>query len=270
MTNFRASLILLALGQATLAPLEAQHAPLAQDEAVQPEYQSCALCHELHDQTSEVYSLRTLPLPMVIDRRQTPQLDAISRSCLRCHLTNDVRQTQPEIARGAPRGSNERGLLGLDLTDDHPVGGLETSAGFKVAPAASDPGLRDAFQSERLGPSLSTRDLSCTTCHDPHDRFGGKVQPEAEAVLCSECHPSQSCSPADHVSLACSDCHALHAGHGDPLMREPTIGLLCDSCHDPTGVSVASREPRSTLPQAQPRHDENADQDCLTCHATHR
>jgi predicted CXXCH cytochrome family protein len=270
LTNYRASLILLALGQATLAPLQAQHAPLAEDEAVQPGFQSCALCHELHDPASEAYSLRTLPLPMVIDRRQTPQLDAISRSCLRCHLTNDVRDVQAEFARGAPSGSNERGLLGLDLTDDHPVGGLEANAAFKPAPTAPAPGLRDVFQSRRLDPSLSGRDLRCTTCHDPHDRFGGKVQPEAEAVLCGDCHPGQSHSPSDHVSLVCTDCHALHAGHGDPLMREPTTGLLCDSCHDPTGVGAASRKSRSALPHAPPRHDENAAQDCLTCHTTHR
>jgi predicted CXXCH cytochrome family protein len=207
---------------------------------------------------------------MIIDRRQTPQLDAISRSCLRCHLTDDVREVQPEFAPGAPSGANERGMLGLDLTDDHPVGGLEAGAAFKATPATPDPVLRDVFQSRSLNPSLSGRGLSCATCHDPHDRFGGKVQPEAEAVLCADCHPGQSHSPSDHVSLVCSDCHALHAGHGDRLMREPTTGLLCDSCHDPTGVSTASREPRPTLPHAPPRHDENADQDCLTCHTTHR
>lgn len=270
MTSYRVLPIVLALAQTTLAPLQAQHVPLIEDETVQPGFRSCALCHELHDQTSEAYSLRSLPLPMVIDRRQTPQLDAISRSCLRCHLTNDVRGLQPEFAGGTANGSNERALLGLDLTDDHPVGGLGAVAAFKASPSDAAPSFREFLRPRGLNPSASGRNISCTTCHDPHDRFGGNVQPEAEALLCGNCHPGQSHSPSDHVSLVCSDCHALHAGHGDLLLREPTTGLLCDSCHDPTGVSVAIREPRRTLPHAPPRHDENADPDCLACHTTHR
>ena len=270
MTNSRLLLVLLASVQATLAPLQAQHAPFAEDEAVQPEFQSCALCHELHPQASEAYSLRMRQLPTVIDRRQVPQIDAISRSCLRCHLTNDFREAQPEFARGGPHGSDARVLLGLDLTDDHPLTRVEPSAAFKRGPTGTDLSLRDVFESRSLNPSLNGRDLRCTTCHDPHDRFGGNVQPEAEAVLCGNCHPGRSHGLSDHVSLVCSDCHALHAGHGDLLLREPTPGRLCDSCHDPVGVSTASREPRSSIPHAPPRHDDRADQNCLTCHIAHR
>jgi predicted CXXCH cytochrome family protein len=96
------------------------------------------------------------------------------------------------------------------------------------------------------------------------------VQPEAEAALCGSCHPGQSLGLNDHVSLVCSDCHASHAGHGQLLMRQPTVSQLCDSCHDPVGVSAASHDQRSSVPHAPPRHDEYANQDCSTCHITHR
>lgn len=251
----------------------AQHDDLV---LVDPEYSGCALCHASHNRASGAeggaYALRLDPLPGVWSMRSNRGvvLGAASRSCLRCHLTPEVRLRQPEF-RGGGGPVGEGAYLRADLTDDHPVGRLDTDRVPLVDGAFGPPSSSRVQPFGAAGP-MGQHTMECTTCHDPHDRWSSIPDADRQRVLCGACHdPAIHASDPRHADLACSDCHGMHGGHDDALLAERDPDQVCTACHGggPALSKAASRREPALL--MGPRgHIEPPAGTCISCHPAHR
>lgn len=231
-----------------------------------------------------------------------------SRLCLSCH-DGTIALTQTYNARnGIPGGTvyltaRDRGYIGTDLTDDHPI-----SFVYDSTLAIQDRQLRDPASLPEEIPLDNGQELQCTTCHDAHDdRYGQFLRMDNTASkMCISCHDIEgwidsphAYSPAalsgsnrekwDNINAAtvrdaaCASCHRPHsAGGRERLLRHEAEEDNCLTCHD---GSVASRDiatqlnkisvhdPRRTTgvhdptesPLSMPEHVE-----CSDCHNPHR
>lgn len=258
--------LLLAAGTA-----QGQHSAAA-SAAVSPEYSRCGMCHSAHPGGPGAYALRTDDLPVIVGR--TPMASGgpgkVSLSCLRCHLTPEVRAAQPDFQGAGISSLLDSKYLGLDLGDDHPVGLVEASA-WPDPSARADVPPSDPFGAEirRLIGGVDARAVECTTCHDPHDPAGSIPGPEEQVRICTSCHEPLTYAVQDHPSLACSDCHSLHSGYKTALLTASPDEGLCNACHDPIGPPAAARSAGRVL-KGPEGHVQPPDESCLTCHAPHR
>lgn len=147
-----------------------------------------------------------------------------------------------------PRGSTN---LGTDLSDDHPISFLYSSA-------------LTGLDSELIPPAAltgpvkldSTGQLQCTSCHDPHNDDKGKflLLSDFRGELCLECHDMRlSLSPhgsapntwdgvgtdpwpdSDWTSVdtnACLNCHTSHSAGGPRLLKSAGEEENCLVCHN--------------------------------------
>lgn len=252
----------------------AQHAPLL-DAAAPLEYQGCGMCHGAHGSGSDTRMLR-------VDEQSASNLGRsggnISRSCLRCHLTASDRIQQPEVRSAS--GGLDRALLGLDVTDDHPIG-----SGLGDDPFSGSV-LDDALRAPTSGrlESLSMFDdsvVECTTCHDPHDRSGPVPRLEEEIGLCTSCHEGGRYAFSSHQGIPCSACHSLHRGHGQSLLRDPDIDTMCATCHSGTGATGLTSVSETGTGRMKALasivgsrmlqgHVSQPEGQCVECHPVHR
>ena len=229
-----------------------------------------------------------------------------SRLCLSCH-DGTIALAQTHNPRNAPRGTihisaRDRGHIGTDLSDDHPI-----SFVYDSALATKKGGLRSP---SALPAELSLDEemrLQCTTCHNPHDsRFGAFLtMSNNESAMCRSCHLLQEWDYSSHATssaslagarggwdnikaatvrqAACGSCHRPHnAGGRERLMRREAEEDNCLACHD---GSVASGNIAADLNKASIHpvnrttgvHDPLEDPrtmskhvECSDCHNPHR
>lgn len=97
----------------------------------------------------------------------TGQVDTNSRLCLSCH---DGTVAVDSFGGGAGGQQLTGGLLGTDLSNDHPIG----EAAIWPTPNPSylvDPALRTAAGIMPLRKMADGRNaVGCTSCHEPHNR----------------------------------------------------------------------------------------------------
>jgi len=223
----------------------------------------CVFCHTPHN-ANPTRALWNRELPGVnYTLYQSSTLEAnlnqptgASRLCLSCHdgilaLGN---------LRVAPKGSHYtigpltgKASLGTDLSDDHPISFVYDSAlalrrGDLADPSALPPWLR----------LDNTRQLQCTTCHDPHeDRHPKFLRTDnRNGTLCTACHRPRNWSDSTHATSgatwrgigpnpwpedafatvaenACFNCHRSHAaGHPQRLMAQAEESVNCTVCHN--------------------------------------
>jgi predicted CXXCH cytochrome family protein len=249
----------------------AQHAEVAAAVSA-PEASGCGLCHTSHNAGARRFGLR-LDGTSTFEATLAPGSEGpgvVSRSCLRCHSTPDVRALQPGFkGRAVPEAAGGK-YLSLDLSDDHPVGRVTRSDWLKTpdpAALAQPRARRNPNPISGLGPEAVA--VECTTCHDPHDRTSAAPGREEQARLCGSCHDAIRYALRQHTAVACTDCHRLHGGEQLNLLAEPTADLLCRSCHDPALAAVARREKLAALPTAPRGHSQPPDGSCLDCHTVH-
>jgi len=179
-----------------------------------------------------------------------------SRLCLSCH-DGTIALNQTYNAKNAPGGSvylsaQDRGYIGTDLSDDHPISfrydsGLAAEQGELRDPAA----LPDALPLDR------EQQLQCTTCHDPHDDSIGHFlrMTNQESQLCRSCHEISGWNASSHaVSSA-----ALTAAVRDQwnnLEARTVRGAGCESCHRPHSAGGRHRLLRF----------EAEEDNCFSCH----
>jgi predicted CXXCH cytochrome family protein len=230
-----------------------------------------------------------------------------SRLCLSCH-DGTIALTQTYNSRNAPGTSifitsADRGYIGTDLSDDHPISFL-----YDSSLAAQKGQLLDPAMLPRQLALDPGRQLQCTTCHDPHDDKFGKflTMDNSESRMCQTCHritgwtsSSHSTSPAslamaqgdkwDNIrattvrGAACESCHRPHsAGGRQRLLRRELEKDNCLSCHDGTVASkniAAALQRVSAHPvgKAPGVHDPTENPrtmsphvECADCHNTHR
>lgn len=111
--------------------------------------------------------------------------------------------------------------------------------------------------------------LQCTSCHDPHGAFGGKlIKADTVNELCYKCHAEKR-GPFmfEHPPVIenCLNCHTPHgSNHGKLLIRKPP--LLCQSCHDADFHSSFSYSADNTFSGTRPQNRMYA-RACLNCHS---
>ncbi len=229
-----------------------------------------------------------------------------SRLCLSCHDgTIALDQTLNSNKGGGTihLSAQDRGYLGTDLRDDHPISFI-----YDGALAAQKPGLRDPAHLPPHLPLDHQGQLQCTTCHNPHDdRYGRFLRMDNRySQLCSSCHPPEGYDTSAHATstaslpaslrqewgkldaatvreAGCQSCHRPHsAGSRQRLLRYEAEEMNCLKCHDGQVASTdiaslidgfSAHNPRlytgvhdpTEHPATMAKHVE-----CADCHNPHR
>jgi len=173
--------------------------------------------------------------------------DAASRSCLFCH--------DGGIAQGFPHH---------ELNEDQQVylrsGTERTKANLNLhlfAFPEHDLETHKPGSDSKL--SLNQNDqISCVTCHDPHNNELGYFLREEnkQSTICFDCHEmanwqlSTHGNPADPRfadmgEQACAQCHAIHTVPVKDNLLRTAENTLCMSCHD--GLQDSETEVASDL-----------------------
>lgn len=230
-----------------------------------------------------------------------------SLMCLSCHdgtiaLGEIVGRAQPiRMGQGTGRMPPGRGLIGTDLTDDHPV-----SFEFSSSLAADNGELKMPGQligNVRLD---STGQLQCTSCHNAHNNVFGNflVESNQRSQLCLECHDPEGWAQSSHSYSAsewsgrgrnpwssgyystvadngCRNCHLPHGAGGPRLLRHELEERTCEACHN---GNVATRDVMADINQLSSHrvsdttlvHDpvenavvESRHVECADCHDPH-
>jgi predicted CXXCH cytochrome family protein len=223
---------------------------------------TCIFCHTPHN-ANPTRGLWNRELPAINYQLYTSsslqarvnQPTGSSRLCLSCHdgvlaLAN-LRQSppRPSLALGVLTGASS---LGRDLSADHPVSIVYDSALAHVRGELVDPSALPTLI--RLD---DTRQLQCTSCHDPHEDRQPKFlrMDNRYGALCVACHRPLHWSGSAHaVSTArwngggtnpwpggafdtvaengCLSCHRPHAAaHPQQLLNQPAESANCTVCH---------------------------------------
>jgi predicted CXXCH cytochrome family protein len=238
---------------------------------------------------------------------QVGQPSGSSRLCLSCHDgTIALTQTFNSHNLGGTAvyiSPQDRGYIGTDLSDDHPISFVYDSALATRNPQLVDPALLP----QEL-PLDSDGQLQCTTCHDAHDdTFGNFLRMDnADSRMCTECHQMTGWNSSPHMSstaplsgarmdtwenlhastvqgAACEACHRPHsAGGRQRLLRHEAEEDNCLDCHDGSvaaaNVSTAFQAPYThPVGQTTGVHDPTEDPltmpehvECSDCHDPHR
>lgn len=175
-----------------------------------------------------------------------------SKLCLSCHDGTVALAETVTGASGSTYISPGSANLGTDLSDDHPI-----SFVYSSALSAQDPQLRaplalpEALQLDRSG------ELQCTTCHDAHDnRFGDfLVMSNERSQMCVSCHDLEGWLPSTHRNST-----VPLAGTYDPYLEAGRWATLadagCQMCHRPHGAEGSERL----------LHFDRMEENCLNCH----
>lgn len=153
--------------------------------------------HDLSNATYTLYSSPTLDSTVEQPR-------PISKLCLSCHdgtVAIDSYRGAPGSSAGMMTGS---GLIGTDLSDDHPIS-------FKMEKSIHGVPGGLAYPTRR-GPK------GCTTnCHTKGEGF----------------HANKSVLPFFDGYVECATCHDVHNGAGQPKLLRLTMNgsALCVYCH---------------------------------------
>jgi predicted CXXCH cytochrome family protein len=111
------------------------------------------------------------------------QPTGISLACLSCHDGASNMDAFSGVAGSTTMGATSTGNLGIDLTNDHPVGFAivnGTDSAIKLLTNITVPLF-----------GASTNMIECSSCHDVHNgtAFGNMlVMTNAGSALCLDCH----------------------------------------------------------------------------------
>lgn len=280
--------------------------------------QVCVFCHTPHKSLGNVEGAplwnHTLTSGQTYDIYGSSTLDALpgqptgkSILCLSCHdgtvalgaLANPPTGQTIDAILQLPLDSAERGYIGTDLRDDHPISFI-----YDANLVANDGELIDP---SLIGPLVLEADkLECTTCHDPHEK---DIQPFLRVTtlngqICTTCHNKlgwvagashrdstatwngMGVSPwanrrAEWLSSpdplvptvaesGCLNCHAPHNAGTPVRLQKAAEENTCFSCHDGNTASTdiqgdfAKPAAHPVLTTPNPNHDAEALENPLT------
>ena len=172
--------------------------------------QTCIFCHAPHNTStqgplwSHASTTATYTLYASSTMTATPgQPGSISKLCLSCHDGTVAINNYAGGSGGLKFSAGDTAYIGIDLSNDHPVG-----ITYNAASAASNGKLADpTTKSVTIGSSVSKSGtitammlvdgkVECTSCHDVHNRYTvqtnsgrGLVKVNlAGSTLCLQCH----------------------------------------------------------------------------------
>lgn len=114
-----------------------------------------------------------------------------------------------------------------------------------------------------FGSAHERTDVSCVSCHSIHQQRDPVFDPVQQQETCFTCHPrtrsdthKASGHPLRLGKMTCSDCHNVHDGNNDFLLKEDNTNDSCYSCHaEKRGPFLWEHAP--------------ATEDCTFCHQPH-
>ncbi|PKO62796.1 MAG: hypothetical protein CVU24_02455 [Betaproteobacteria bacterium HGW-Betaproteobacteria-18] len=279
-------------------------------------YGLCVFCHTPHnanptralwnrtlsESTYTLYTSTTLKATL-------NQPTGSSRLCLSCHdgtlamgtLLRPPGGVQPTFDQEKLTGT---GVLGTDLSDDHPISFTYNSDLAAARGELVDPiGAPKALHLDMSG------QVQCTSCHDAHvERAKFMRMDPVKGALCTTCHrptgwPSITPNPLQgHASStktwdgtgtnpwpsggyttvadnACLNCHRSHAaGHGKGLLAQSREAANCTVCHSGTVANTnfnfnsefakPYRHPIETNPAADWVHEPKEDASSMMRHVS--
>jgi predicted CXXCH cytochrome family protein len=233
----------------------------------------CLFCHPPHTYSSggpgwnrndprQTYIIYDNSVSNTLDAI-TGQPDGSSLMCLSCHdgtiALGSVLSTPNDIFGGNMAMPPGPGLLGTDLSDDHPVS-------FVYSSARGDTEIKGVPE---IPVSLDDKGkVQCMSCHEPHNNMHGKflVDTNEYSALCFKCHNIKNWATSSHGNSSATwngrlPDPWLHIGDAAPgQMNEPpypTVGQnSCANCHDSHSARGKARLLKANL-------EEN---NCFDCH----
>ncbi len=273
---------------------------------------ACVFCHTPHDSKPSL-ALWNRDLPAVSYKiYQSSTMEATlnqptgsSRLCLSCHdgviALSKVRN--PGISgRFTLQQLTGRTLLGTDLSGSHPISFIyDSNLALKVGELVEPKAL------PRTVPLDSTKQLQCTSCHNPHeDRWPNFLRMDNRySAECTACHRMRYWPTSSHATShaqwkgggpspfpadgyltvaenACLSCHRPHAAaHPEWLMAQIQEPGNCTICHNGTitqkDIAQEFLKPsRHPIESRQWSHQPNEDPmtmarhvTCADCHNPH-
>ena len=220
----------------------------------------CGFCHTPHRALPQTPGWSHKLSTAVYTIYQSSSLEAevgqptgSSKLCLSCHdgtvaLTETIRGG----SAGGPYISPGRANLDTDLSDDHPVSFVYSSAlSAKDAQIRLPSTLPEQLELDRAG------ELQCTTCHDSHDNSYGKflVMANGRSAMCVACHDLSGWGLSVHESST-----ALTSLASDPYLQASQHSTVMDNgclcCHRPHSAGGKQRL----------LHFDKSEDNCLSCH----
>jgi predicted CXXCH cytochrome family protein len=237
----------------------------------------CIFCHTPHNASSvaPLWNRRDpsavyVPYTSNTAKGAMGQPNGSSLLCLSCHdgtIALGELLSRPGVitavsgttANMMPAGP---GLLGTDLSDDHPVSFAYNTALINLRGGVTAGELADPATLPTTVKLDSTGRMQCSTCHDPHDNTFGKflVMSNTNSALCTTCHtkstwlgsshqtstktwsgvapnpwPTTSTTATTVAANACENCHQPHSAPGKKnLVHNATEEGTCYNCHNAT------------------------------------
>jgi predicted CXXCH cytochrome family protein len=220
---------------------------------------ACSFCHTPHG------ALVGTPLwshklsTAVYDIYQSSSLEAnvgqptgSSKYCLSCHDGTVALAESIGDSNGGTYITPGAANLGTDLSDDHPI-----SFVYSMALSTEDLQIRPPSAVPEQLKLDRSRELQCTTCHDPHDnRYGNfLVMSNRRSQMCRSCHDLTGWMTSSHESSL-----ALASVANDSYLQASEYATVvdngCQSCHQPH--SAGGRE--------RLLHFARSEDNCLSCH----
>ncbi len=114
-----------------------------------------------------------------------------------------------------------------------------------------------------FGSAHERSDVACVSCHQIHQTRDRVFDPIDQQQACFGCHSDKradsmkaSGHPLRFGSMTCSDCHNVHDGGSDFLLKAETVNDTCYSCHaEKRGPVLWEHAPVT--------------EDCSLCHRPH-
>ena len=236
------------------------------------EEQVCIFCHTPHHANVDINTTHLWSRDLsanVYDLYGSTTMKAVpeqprgySRLCLSCHdgtialgvlhggRTIGVSGTG--LAGGKLTAAN-RGFLGEDLSDDHPI-----SFDYTPALANSNGELKQPNELPAAIKLQGGTSLECTSCHNPHSAQFGKflVMGNSLGQMCKACHVKTGWAASSHgghqnplnATTSCTVCHDFSVGS--------TENVGCQICHKPHRAGISQRLLRNATEEGT----------CLRCH----
>ncbi|MDH5711400.1 MAG: hypothetical protein OEZ15_07025, partial [Gammaproteobacteria bacterium] len=287
----------------------------------------CVFCHTPHaampdaplwnhDLSTATYTVYGSDGSSTLDASIVPPTGK-SKLCLACHdgtvalgaLANPPTGETLDAILTSPMGAAERGNLGTDLRDDHPISFI-----YDATLQINDGELHDPAGIGLPLDGASSNRLECTTCHDPHE---ATTQPFLRVTslngdICTTCHNKTGWVGSSHekstktwngtgtnpwadrraewrgttvAENACFNCHTPHSAADTARLPKYLEENTCFACHNGNTASTniqaefakTDSHPVTTTPNAD--HDfagtENPDTmnihaECPDCHNPHK
>ena len=243
--------LLILIGAAMLLPVQALAQPAK--PAVQEKSDStprkdlvlrgdakCTRCHGADDE---------FPVLAIGQTKHGTVADGRTPTCASCHGESETHINKPTGAKERPRPDRVFGKKSNVAAETQNQACLTCHQG----------GKRIHWQ----GSIHSSRDTTCTSCHQVHTGHDKVRDKTTQAEVCFTCHKEQraqinrpSRHPIKEGKVACSDCHNSHGSVGPSLMVRDSVNDTCYTCHmEKRGPFVRTHQPVT--------------EDCSICHNPH-